>query len=195
MRKKNTVPLPVSAPAPDIRLDFGCGNNKREGFLGVDAIAFPAVDVRLDLTVTPWPWDSDSVTEAHASHFVEHLTGAQRVVFFNELYRVLKVGAQVTIICPNWSHERAYGDPTHQWPPISTWTFFYLRKEWRDPNAPHCGYTCDFDHVVTGAHDPNDQWVAFRNMETKMNLMYRSVNTTTDIFATLTKRAPVEAEK
>jgi hypothetical protein len=178
----------VEDPAPLLKLDLGCGPNKLPGYVGVDIMDFPAVDVRHDLT-KPWPWKTDSVAEVHSSHFVEHLTGAQRIPFFNELYRVLQAGAQARIICPIWSHERAYGDPTHQWPPVSTWSFFYLNKAWRDGNAPHVPYTCDFDHVIVGTHDPNDQYVSMRNMETKVILMSRSVNTTTDIVATLTKRA------
>lgn len=191
MAKANRKLKAAPAPETPIRLDLGCGPRKQEGFIGVDAIAFPGVDVNIDLRKTPWPWKGDSVSEVHASHFLEHLTGAERVPFFNELYRVLKVGAQARIICPNWSHERAYGDPTHQWPPVCTWTFFYINKGWRDQNAPHCGYTCDFDHAIVGMHDPNDQYVALRNMETKIILMSRSVNTTTDICATLIKRAPI----
>lgn len=173
----------------ELKLDFGCGPNKKEGFIGVDERAFPGVDVVCNLKVTPWPWEDNSVDEAHASHFVEHLDGVERISFFNELYRVLKVGAKATIICPNWSHERAYGDPTHKWPPISTWMYFYLNKEWRDKNAPHADYTCDFDHQVSGTHDPNDGYVAFRNQETKYTMMYRNVNTTTDIIGIITKRA------
>lgn len=175
-------------PAEPLKLDLGCGKNKQPGFLGVDAIAFDGVDLKHDLR-KPWPWADESVSEVHASHFVEHLDGSERVTFFNELYRVMKVGAQARIICPNWSHERAYGDPTHKWPPVCTWTFFYLNKAWRDVNAPHCGYACDFDHSIVGTHDANDQYVAFRNMETKVILMSRSINTTTDIICTLTKRA------
>lgn len=178
----------------NFRLDLGCGPHPKEGFTGVDQIAFPGVDIELDLRQYPWPWKDNSVDEVHSSHFVEHLTGKERVPFFNELYRVLKPGAKATIICPNWSHERAYGDPTHEWPPISTWTFFYLKKEWRDSQAPHVGYTCDFDYGVVGTHDPNDTYVSYRNQEAKFAMMYRNVNTTTDIITTLTKR-PVEDKK
>lgn len=178
----------VPEPETPLNLDLGCGKNKAQGFTGVDSIKFEGVDLVHDLT-KPWPWGNESVSEVHSSHFLEHLTGSQRIHFFNELYRVMKVGSQARIICPNWSHERAYGDPTHQWPPVSSWTFFYLLKAWRDGNAPHVGYTCDFDHVIVGTHDPNDQYVNMRNMETKVILMSRGINTTTDIIATLTKRA------
>src|SRR4029450_1928126 len=87
-----------------------------------------------------------SVEEAHASHFVEHLNATQRIHFVNELYRVLIPGAKCQIIVPSWSSCRAYGDLTHQWPPISEFWFYYLSKDWRAQNAPHNDfYQCDFD--------------------------------------------------
>jgi len=206
MAKRKLQPVIVPEEVP-LKLDLGCGPNKLEGFTGVDIRPFPGVDRLSDLTKIPWvlnhaeeggriipgdvPLGDESVSEVYCSHFVEHLTGPQRVEFFNELYRVLKTGAQARIICPNWSHERSYGDPTHQWPPVCSWTFFYLNKAWRDANAPHVGYTCDFDHAIVGLHDPNDQWVSLRNMETKIIMMSRNVNTTTDVIATLTKRPAV----
>ena len=177
-----------------LRIDLGCGKNKIKDeanpWTGVDAIAFDGVDVVLDLR-QPWPWADGEVDEIHCSHFLEHLTGAERIHFFNELHRVLKPGAQARIITPHWSHERAYGDPTHQWPPVCSWTYFYLGKAWRDINAPHTGYVCDFDYVLAGTHDPNDAYVAFRSMEVKSTLMARNVNVTTDLIATLTKKVPV----
>lgn len=139
---------------PVLKLDFGCGPHKREGFLGVDAHPFPGVDQVVDLTQTPWPWEDGSVIEAHASHFIEHLTAWQRVAFCNELYRVLHPGGSCSLIVPHWNSCRAYGDPTHQWPPVSEFWFYYLKKEWRLANAPHTdisttpmGFSCDFDAV------------------------------------------------
>lgn len=135
-----------------IKLDFGCGPNKREGFEGVDATAFPNVDHVVDLRKTPWPWADNSVSEAHASHFVEHLTATERVAFCNELYRILVPGGACQIIVPHWNSNRAYGDPTHQWPPVSEMWFYYLNRDWRKQNAPHTdhehnpnGFDCHFD--------------------------------------------------
>ena len=172
-----------------VKLDLGCGPNKIEGFTGVDQIAFPNVDVVMDLRATPWPWENGEVEEVYSSHFVEHLSGEERVPFFNELHRVLKVSGQARIITPHWAHERAYGDPTHKWPPVTVWTYLYLVRSWRETNAPHTAYTCDFDYVAVGAFDPNDVWVAFRNAEQKAVVMSRNTNTTTDLIVTLTKRA------
>lgn len=138
-------------PAPLLKLDFGCGPHKREGFLGVDQTAFVGVDQVVDLRHAPWPWGDGSVAEAHASHFLEHLTATERMTFANELYRVLIPGGTCQIVVPHWASCRAYGDPTHQWPPVSEFWFFYLNKEWRAANAPHTepptlpeGFNCHF---------------------------------------------------
>lgn len=98
--------------AEGVKLDLGCGKNKKAGFIGVDNISFDGVDVVHDLR-TQWPWEKESVEEVHCSHFLEHLTNAERVHFWNELYRVMKPGAKAQIIVPHWSSGRAYGDPTH----------------------------------------------------------------------------------
>ena len=133
-----------------LRLDLGGGKNPRLGFTNVDCIAFDGVDVVADLK-QPWPWEDDSVDEIHTSHFIEHFSGLERVHIMNEAYRVMKVGAKMTIICPHWASCRAYGDPTHAWPPVSEFWFFYLDKNWRTVQAPHTdaefwdqGFKCNF---------------------------------------------------
>ena len=122
-----------------VKLDLGCGVHKKEGFVGVDSIAFAGVDVVADLR-TRWPWDDGSVDEVHASHFVEHLTANERTHFCNELFRVLKVGGKATVIVPHWGNHRAYGDPTHQWPPVSEFWFYYLSRAWRVEQGQRATY-------------------------------------------------------
>lgn len=195
-----------AAPAsqvPPLRLDFGCGPNPREGFEGVDRLPFDGkvrhvVDLR-----GPWPWADGSVDEAHSSHFVEHLTATERVHFANELHRVLRVGGQCQVIVPHWSSCRAYGDPTHQWPPVSEMWFYYLSRAWRmgDPkatpplgaNAPHTdaahnpdGFSCDFDATWGWALPPH---VTVRNQEWQQFAVQHYKDVIQDMVATLTKKA------
>lgn len=171
-----------------IKLDIGCGKNKIPGFTGIDTIAFDNVDIVHDLRKIPYPFKDNSVDEIHCSHFLEHLTGAERIPFFNELYRIMKPKSTARIITPAWSNERAYGDPTHQFPPVTTWTYLYLNKDWRAGNAPHVGYTCDFDAVMVGTLDTNDPYVAFRSDEVKGNFMRYNININVDLIATITKK-------
>ena len=193
--------------AEGVRLDLGCGKNKKEGFIGVDTLAFDGVDIVCNLAELVWNvkpeynpkvkefplfeadgvyrFKHDSVDEVYSSHFLEHLTGRERVNFYNELYRILKPGAKATIIVPHWGSGRAYGDPTHQWLPVVEESFFYLDKGWREGNAPHCGLDCNFHavwwHVIRAdwnGKSPEAQAFAVNH--------YRGV--AQDLMATLTKQ-------
>ena len=179
-RKKKAAKEPVK-----YKLDIGCGKNKKEGFLGVDAIKMDGVDVVTDVRKTPWQWPDNSVSEVNCSHFLEHLDGPERVAFYNELYRVMEPGAKASIVVPHWGSGRAYGDPTHKFPPVVEMSFYYLSKEWRDANAPHCGLDCDFG--VTWGHSLAQPW----NLKTPEQQAfgvnhYREV--AQDIVATLEKK-------
>lgn len=185
-----------------LKLDLGCGPNKQSGFVGVDRLAFGGkVDVVHDLRETPWPWKDDSVDEVHCSHFLEHLTNLdgkwERVRFFNELGRILKPGAKAVIVIPHWCSTRYYGDPTHK-EPFSEMGFFYLNREWRMVNAPHCdisnspnGYSCDFDF---GAGHTRHASLAVRNEEYVQFALANFKEAAQDLFSTITKRSPVAAE-
>lgn len=185
MSKKNKVQEEV------LKLDFGCGKNKKEGFKGVDSIKFDGVDFVQDLT-KKWQWKDSSVDEAHCSHFIEHLEARERVHFMNELYRVLKKGAKATIITPSWSSNRAYGDMTHKWPPVSEMWFYYLSKEWRKANCPHDdvefnkdGYSCDFE--ATWGYSLHPQ-IQPRNQDYQMHALTFWKEAAQDIIATITKK-------
>lgn len=96
-----------------MKIDLGCGPNKREGFVGLDQFKFPGVDKVVNLGKARLPFKDKTVDEVHASHFVEHLDAVERCHLFNELYRVMKPGATMAMIVPHWGSSRAYGDPTH----------------------------------------------------------------------------------
>lgn len=180
----------AKAANPPIKLDFGSGPNPREGFEGVDRIAFDGkVTHVLDITQTPWPWAAESVAEAHASHFVEHLTALQRVAFWNELYRVLVPGGTCQVITPHWASTRAYGDPTHQWPPVAEFGWFYLSKKWRADNAPHTdaqhwpeGFACDFEATWGYSLRPD---LSVRNQEYQQFAVSNYKEACTDMICTL----------
>lgn len=191
-----TPPRPAtpSSPSSPIRLDLGCGPNKKEGFIGVDQYEMPGVDVVLDLGSAPWPWGDNTVSEVHCSHFLEHLEAKGRIHFMNELHRVMIPGAQALIITPHWASNRAYGDLTHAWPPVSEMFYYYLNREWRVANAPHTdarwnpkGYTCDFAfgaayNLHVALKDKNEE------MKTFMQTWYKEA--CQDMLVQMTKPLP-----
>ena len=175
-----------------IKIDIGCGSRKREGFLGVDKINFEGVDHVCDLGVEQLPFQDDTVEEVYAAHFLEHLNSEQRVFLLNEVYRVLKKGCYMTIICPYWASGRAYGDPTHQWPPITDFWFYYLDKKWRADNAPHtdsqfwdkgfyCDFECSWGYILHGD-------LLVRNVEYQQFAATYYKEAIQDIQATITKK-------
>lgn len=173
-----------------MKLDIGCGKNKKEGFLGVDQYAMDGVDIIHDIR-KPWPWEDNSVDEVYSSHFIEHLSASERVYFFNELFRVLKPGAKATIVVPHWASNRAYGDPTHQWPPVAEMAFYYLSKEWREQQAPHTdikwnpdGFSCNFQ--ATWGYSLNVALMS-RNQEYQQFAVSNYKEAAQDLIATLTK--------
>jgi hypothetical protein len=153
-----------------LRLDLACGQNKQEGFTGVDIAG--DMDVKHDLMVTPWPFKTNTVDETFSSHFVEHIphyrpefNGADGWwVFFNELYRVCKKDAKCVFYHPYSRSDRAFWDPTHT-RYIHELTWYYLSKEWRQAQKlDHYHAECDFDVVVV-AGTGMDQQISLKHHE------------------------------
>jgi hypothetical protein len=151
MAKSNLKIVEVEVEKPKkagLKLDLGCGDNKKEGFKGVDYAKTKSTDYVHDLLKFPWPFKDGSVEEVHTSHFFEHIPAKMRPRFMDELFRVLEPGGKVTIITPYFNSVRATQDFTHEWPPISPNSFLYFNKNWRIENKLTHGYydmKCDFD--------------------------------------------------
>jgi SAM-dependent methyltransferase len=110
-----------------IRLDIGCGADKQPGFIGIDIRKLPGVDIVQNVEEFPWPLPSDCASLAMASHLVEHINpaGGTFIKFMDEVWRVLKPGAQFMIALPYAGSPGYWQDPTH----INgcneyTWTYF-----------------------------------------------------------------------
>src|SRR3990167_135976 len=121
------------------RLDLACGNNKQEGFIGVDVIKEGTqADVEQNLLIFPWPFETESIDETFCSHFLEHIPHGDGFNdpffdFFNEVWRILKPGGKAVFITPYYTSMRAFQDPTHQ-RMITEATYAYLNEDWRKDN-------------------------------------------------------------
>ncbi|MGR3310677.1 MAG: class I SAM-dependent methyltransferase [Candidatus Brocadiales bacterium] len=110
------------------RIDLGCGNNKRDGYIGIDRYPYPSADIIRDADLHGLPFDDNSVDELYTSHFLEH---CHNLVFvMNEIHRVLKLGGRATILVPNIMHSGAFRDPTHvRFFNVESFLYF-ARHEW-----------------------------------------------------------------
>lgn len=109
-----------------LRLDLGCGVTKGAGFIGVDAIDGPAVDVVGDVLDVLRTLDDDSVDEVYSSHLFEHIDDLSALM--TELERVLAVGGRLRVVVPHFSNAYFYSDPTHR-RPFGLYTFSYYAED------------------------------------------------------------------
>lgn len=179
----------LKKPVAPIKLDLGCGENCQPGFIGVDLYA-PSASIKADLFQFPWTkWKDNTVDEIFCSHFVEHIPHELRWQFFEECWRIMKLDAVMRIFVPNWKSERAYGDMTHEWPPVSGFFFYYMNRQWREANKLTYGpyaLKCNFDHQA----GPTSISPAFadRTQEVQMFACAHHTESFPDMWVTLTKK-------
>lgn len=170
-----------------VRLDVACGQQKIEGWIGVDAVATDVTDVVHDLEISPWPFEDNSVDEARCIHFVEHVHDL--IGFMNELHRVMKPGAQCLVITPYYTSMRAFQDPTHVRFMAET-SYLYFNQDWLRSNAlDHYGITADFD--FTYGYAVTQDWQN-RSEESRVFAIRHYWNVVDDLVVTLTKKPPAE---
>lgn len=93
-------------------LDIGCGPAKAKGHIGIDAYAFPGVDIIRDIR-RGLPFNDDTFDGLRAHHVVEHFGGGDLLFIVNEMWRVCKPGAMLEITAPDATSPNRYRDPTH----------------------------------------------------------------------------------
>ena len=87
------------------KIDIGCGRHKRKGFYGIDKFYFEGVDKVCDIDKGLSIKDN-TVEEVYTSHFLEHVENLEFV--FNEIMRVCKHNAKITIKVPYFSRRSAF---------------------------------------------------------------------------------------
>jgi predicted SAM-dependent methyltransferase len=166
-----------------LKLDLACGQNRVEGYFGIDIAAGENVDAVIDLEVYPWPIETDSAEDIVCNHYIEHVTDLMQ--FMNEIYRILKPGGKVKFVAPYYTSIRCWQDPTHKHA-ISEATFLYYNKEWRTNNKlDHYPIEADFDY--TYGYDMDMLW-ANRAQEARDFAIKHYWNIVNDIHVVLTSR-------
>lgn len=181
--KKGIVAETQAKLISELKLDLACGQNKTEGYFGVDVAPGSNVDAVVDLEVYPWPIESNSAEDIVCNHYVEHTSDLMK--FMNEIYRILKPGGKVKFVAPYYNSVRCWQDPTHK-RAISEASFLYFNKQWRETNKlDHYPINCDFDY--TYGYDVNVLW-ANRSEEARNFAITHYMNVVNDIHVVLTKR-------
>jgi len=198
-----------------VKVDIACGQNKREGFIGIDIAPAKEVDIVHNLNVYPWPFEDNEVDEFNCSHYIEHikhddvLTDIKSILndttsfdefknkvldlkstdgfikFIDEIYRILKPGGVINIVVPYVTHVRSYGDPTHT-RYMHDMSFYYCNKEWRETNRlDHYDMECDFD--IKFSYQIGNE-LTLKSKVVREEMIANNWNTVTDLIVELTKR-------
>ena len=104
-------------------LHLGCGQHKKPGAIGIDILKDSNADIRHDLNKFPYPFKANIFDEVLAENILEHLENIPKVM--EEIYRVCKNKAGITIISSHFTSVDSFTDPTHKHH-FTTRTFDYF---------------------------------------------------------------------
>lgn len=102
-----------------IKINLGAGSEPTEGWINVDWIDQPGIDVVHNLLNFPWPFDDGVADEIKAIDVLEHMpnfTNGKRatgIAFVEECHRILQPGGKLIIQVPHWDSPNLWIDPTH----------------------------------------------------------------------------------
>ncbi len=83
------------------KLNLGCGEFKKEGYINVDYLSVSEPDIKHNLDVFPYPFEDNTFTLIAADHLLEHLENPFQVM--KELHRIAKDGCLIQIKVPHFS--------------------------------------------------------------------------------------------
>jgi SAM-dependent methyltransferase len=115
-----------AAARTPVRLNLGCGNKARAGFVGVDRFPCGAVQVLCDLEER-LPFRDDSVDAVHLDNTLEHI--GDLLQFVREISRICRHGAVVSVITPHFTSWDSWRDPTHR-QHLSYFSMDHFAKSW-----------------------------------------------------------------
>lgn len=89
-----------------MKLDLGCGKNKKEGYIGIDKIDYSTLYskgefIQADIDKEELPIKNNTIQEVYTRDFLEHTQDLTHVL--EEIHRVTKNNAQIKIQVPHFN--------------------------------------------------------------------------------------------
>ncbi len=94
------------------KINIGCGKDIRQGYVNLDSVKLPGVDIVHNLENYPWPFKDNEFGIVSCSHVLEHLTSITKPI--EEIWRITKSGGKIMIEVPIFPSIGAAADPTHK---------------------------------------------------------------------------------
>lgn len=96
---------------PSKKLNLGCGESKKEGYVNVDFSPLVSPDVVHNLNQFPYPFEDNSFELIEVFHVLEHLDKPFDVM--KELHRILKPDGLLYIKVPHFSRGFTHAEHSH----------------------------------------------------------------------------------
>lgn len=118
------------------KLNLGCGNDIRAGWVNLDRASLQGVDIVHNLENLPLPIQDEEFDLILAKDVLEHV---EYIPLLRELHRIMKPAAELIIQVPHFTSAGNFIDPTHRKLfSFQTFDFFVI-------NSPFCrNYYFDF---------------------------------------------------
>jgi predicted SAM-dependent methyltransferase len=108
-----------------MRINLGCGQDKRPGYVNVDVRRDVDPDLVWDLEKTPYPFDSESADEVLMKDSLEHVSWRKVEDVIRECHRVLRKGGVLRIQAPDLEAiaRKVILSGIYDWSEISYWIY------------------------------------------------------------------------
>jgi ubiquinone/menaquinone biosynthesis C-methylase UbiE len=93
------------------KLNLGCGKDIKEGWINLDCINLPGVNVVHDVNNLPLPFEDEYFNVILCKDVLEHI---DLINVLRDIHRILKKGGKLIIQVPHFTSKDAFGDPTHR---------------------------------------------------------------------------------
>lgn len=93
------------------KLNVGCGNDIRKGWVNLDIAKLAGVDIVHDIQKIPWPIKNNTFDEIECSDILEHV---DYIPILKEMHRIIKKGGILRIKVPHFTSRNNFIDPTHK---------------------------------------------------------------------------------
>lgn len=98
------------------KLEIGCGKRPKEGYKTMDVDPEANPDILWDATITPYPFEDNSLDEIYSHWVLEHFAHRQIDRILVEWLRILKLGGQVIAVTNNYdAHNKALWEGIINW--------------------------------------------------------------------------------
>jgi len=93
------------------KLNLGCGEEKKAGYINIDIRPLTKPDILHDLNKIPYPFLDNTFDIVEANHVLEHLNNVFLVM--KEINRILKPGGRLILKVPHFSRGFTHAEHFH----------------------------------------------------------------------------------